>query len=198
MKVAIIKYNGGNIFSVQETLKRLGIEPIVTDQYEEITNADRVIFPGVGQAHSAMEYLKSRKLDLVIKELQQPVLGICLGLQLMCQHTEEGNVDGLGIFQTQVKRFVPTATENKVPHMGWNQVYFSEPSIWKESFDEAYLYFVHSYYAELCNDTLAWTPYAQKFSAMMQKDNFWAMQFHPEKSGDVGSKMLQQFLKQQR
>ncbi|QZT38921.1 imidazole glycerol phosphate synthase subunit HisH [Halosquirtibacter xylanolyticus] len=196
MKIAIIKYNGGNIFSVQETLKRLGAETVVTDHYEQICSADRVIFPGVGQAKSAMNYLKEHQLDKIITELQQPVLGICLGLQLMCQHSEEGDIEGLGIFDAQVKKFIPQDRETKVPHMGWNQLNFSDQGDWRNQFEESYLYFVHSYYAEICQNTFASCHYANDFSAMMKRDNFWAMQFHPEKSGEIGSKMLNQFLNQ--
>ncbi|QZE13590.1 imidazole glycerol phosphate synthase subunit HisH [Halosquirtibacter laminarini] len=194
MKIAIIKYNGGNIFSVQETLKRLGAETIISDQYEDICSADRIIFPGVGQAKTALEYLRSKKLDLLIPSLQQPVLGICLGLQLMCKHSEEGDVAGLGIFDTEVKHFVADSPDTKVPHMGWNSLDFHQESKWKDSFDQSYLYFVHSYYAEKCKDTFATCHYTKDFSAMLQKDNFWAMQFHPEKSGKIGSQMLNLFL----
>ncbi|RSC93145.1 imidazole glycerol phosphate synthase subunit HisH [Tenacibaculum singaporense] len=190
--IAIIKYNAGNIRSVQNAVNRLGYESIITDNPTEIKSADKVIFPGVGEASSAMEYLKERKLDELIVSLKQPVLGICLGLQLMCQSSEEGNTICLGIFDTQTKQFPP---KEKVPHMGWNN--FSElksSEILKDIKLEDDVYYVHGYYAAPCKNTLAICNYIVPFSSIIQKDNFYAMQFHPEKSADVGEQLLKSFL----
>lgn len=190
--IAIIKYNAGNIRSVQNSLTRLGYKSIITDNPAEIQLADKVIFPGVGEASSAMEYLKDRKLDELIVSLKQPVLGICLGLQLMCQSSEEGNTTCLGIFNTQTKQFPP---KDKVPHMGWNN--FSElksSEILKNVKLEDDVYYVHGYYARPCENTLAICNYIVPFSSIIQKDNFYAMQFHPEKSADIGEQLLKNFL----
>ncbi|WP_299001666.1 imidazole glycerol phosphate synthase subunit HisH [uncultured Tenacibaculum sp.] len=190
--IAIIKYNAGNIRSVQNSLTRLGYKSIITDNPAEIQLADKVIFPGVGEASSAMEYLKERKLDELIVSLKQPVLGICLGLQLMCQSSEEGNTTCLGIFNTQTKQFPP---KDKVPHMGWNN--FSElksSEILKDVKLEDDVYYVHGYYAEPCENTLVLCNYIVPFSSIIKKDNFYAMQFHPEKSADVGEQLLKNFL----
>lgn len=192
MKIAIIKYNAGNIQSVSFALNRLGIEPVITDNPEIIEKADKVIFPGVGEAASAMKYLKERNLDTVIKNLKQPFLGICLGLQLMCRHSEEGNTDCLGIFDVDVFKFPP---RDKVPHMGWNTIYGLETSVFKNIPDDKYVYFVHSYYADLCEHTIATCEYILPFSAGLQRDNFYAMQFHPEKSGEIGAAILENFVK---
>ncbi|CAM1347807.1 imidazole glycerol phosphate synthase subunit HisH [Tenacibaculum crassostreae] len=190
--IAIIKYNAGNIRSVQNTISRLGYESIITDNPEEIKTADKVIFPGVGEASSAMNYLKERKLNDIILSLKQPVLGICLGLQLMCKSSEEGNTTCLGIFDTVTKQFPP---KDKVPHMGWNS--FSKikkvPLLKKINLEDD-LYYVHGYYAETCNETIATCNYIKEFSSVMQKDNFYAMQFHPEKSASVGEQLLKNFL----
>lgn len=194
MKVAIIRYNAGNIFSVESALKRLGISPIITDNKEAIESADKIIFPGVGEASSTMKYLHETGLDLVIKNLRKPILGICLGLQLMCKHTEEGNVDCLNIFDVNVKKFTPDETDRKVPHMGWNTIYNLKSLLFKDLQDKEYIYFVHSYFAELCKHTIATTEYTLPFSAALNKDNFYATQFHPEKSGDIGEKILSNFL----
>ncbi len=194
MNVAIIKYNAGNIYSVVHALKRLNIEPIVSDDPEIILKADRIIFPGQGEAHSTMNYLRDHKLDLLIKELKQPVLGICIGMQLMCRYSEEGNTDCLGIFNTEVKKFIPIHHEEKVPHMGWNTIYDMKSSLYNGINDPEFVYFVHSYYVPICNYTIAKTDYIQAFSSSLQKDNFYATQFHPEKSGRIGEKLLTNFL----
>ena len=191
--IAIIKYNAGNIRSVQNAITRLGYESIITDNPEEIRNATKVIFPGVGEASSAMAYLRERKLDELLVSLKQPVLGICLGLQLMCTSSEEGNTKCLGIFDTETKQFPPL---EKVPHMGWNNFSELKPSKIVDTIttDED-VYYVHGYYAEICQNTIATCNYIKPFSAIMQKDNFYAMQFHPEKSASVGEKLLLNFLK---
>jgi glutamine amidotransferase len=194
MKVVILKYNAGNIRSVSYALERLGIHPIITDDIDEINSADKVIFPGVGEAANTMQYLKDKGLDKVIKNLKQPFLGICLGLQLMCNHSEEGDVDCLGIFDTHVRKFISNSPILKVPHMGWNIIEPSDNPLFKGIEKGSYVYFVHSYYAELCDETIAKTPYIKDFSCALHKDNFYAVQFHPEKSADIGSRILQNFL----
>jgi len=191
MNVAIVKYNAGNIFSVVNALRRLGIEPALTDDAEQLKKADRVLFPGQGEARGAMEYLKVRRLDEVIRDLQQPVLGICVGQQLLCRHSEEGDVDCIGVFDTEVKRFSPTKHEEKVPCMGWNKLYDTKSPLFVE---DSYVYFVHSYYVPVCNDTIATANYIHPYSAALQKRNFYACQFHPEKSGRVGEQIIQKFL----
>lgn len=194
MKVAIVKYNAGNIFSVVNAMKRLGIEPILTDDAEILSNADKILFPGQGEASNAMKYLKEHNLDRVICDLQQPILGICIGQQLMCRHSEEGNVDCLGIFDVPVKRFIPTLHEQKVPHMGWNSIKPADVPLFKGISEEDYVYFVHSYYVPVCNETIAESNFIHPFSAALHKDNFWATQFHPEKSGKIGEKILKNFI----
>lgn len=194
MKVAIIKYNAGNIFSVQHSLQRLGIEALITADKEVISGADKIIFPGVGQAETTMNYLRSQHLDHLIKELKQPVLGICLGMQLMCDYSEEGNTDCLGIFHTPVKRFIPTQQEYKVPHMGWNTLTHLDSDLFKGMEDNEFVYFVHSYYVPVNEYTAAQTDYILPFSAALHKDNFYATQFHPEKSGKTGEQILVNFL----
>ena len=191
MKVAIIKYNAGNIKSVMLALKRLGIEGNLTDNPDEILSADRVIFPGQGEAKSAMKYLKNRGLDKVIQSIERPFLGICLGLQLLCSHSEEGDTECLGIFNAKVKKF---PNELKVPHMGWNIGSLSEDVIFKGIKSPAYFYFVHSYYAELCDQTISQTHYMLPFSNVLHKDNFYAIQPHPEKSAEAGEQFLKNFL----
>ena len=193
MEVAILKYNAGNTQSVIYAMNRLGYEPIVSDDPEIISKADKVIFPGVGEASTAMAYLKERNLDKVLLGLKQPVLGICLGLQLMCKFSEENNTECLGIFDIQVKKFVSDSL--KVPQMGWNSVYDLKTSLFEGIGENEYMYFVHSYYAELSPFTVARTKYANEFSASLQKDNFYAVQFHAEKSAIAGSKLLENFLK---
>ena len=198
MKVAVVKYNAGNIFSVIHALKRMGVEPLLTDSPEELRSADRVIFPGQGEASNAMRYLKERGLDKVILSLTQPVLGICIGQQLMCRHSEEGNVDCLGIFDADVKRFVPVKHEDKIPHMGWNSLSIAkeddEKSPFSRDLEGLFVYFVHSFYVPVCKHTSLVTDYIHPFSAAMHKDNFYATQFHPEKSGKVGQQILKNFL----
>lgn len=190
--IAIIKYNAGNIRSVQNAISRLGYKSIITDNPEEIRSATKVIFPGVGEASSAMNYLKNRELDKVILSLKQPVLGICLGLQLMCLSSEEGNTKCLGIFDAKTKKFPP---EDKVPHMGWNSFSTIETSpLLKNICLEDNMYYVHGYYAEPCNETIATCDYIKEFSSVMQKNNFYAMQFHPEKSAQIGAQLLKNFL----
>ena len=207
MNVAIVKYNAGNIYSVVNALRRLGVEPLLTDDAEQLQKADRVLFPGQGEARGAMEYLKARRLDEVIKNLKQPVFGICVGQQLLCKHSEEGDVDCIGIFDAEVKRFSPTRHEDKVPCMGWNaldvrckkvegrgEMENVKCSIFEGLCDNPYVYFVHSYYVPLCEDTAAIADYIQPYSAALQKDNFYACQFHPEKSGRVGEQIIKNFL----
>jgi glutamine amidotransferase len=191
MDVAIIKYNAGNIQSVSFALERLGINFKVTDNPEEISAADKVIFPGVGEARTTMAYLRSHRLDEVIRKLRQPTLAICLGMQLLCVHSEEYDTPCLGIFDETVKRFIPTE-EKKVPHMGWNQMTLTRG--WLDAgLEQAHCYFVHSYYVPVNPYTSAITEYTCPFSAAMQKDNFYAVQFHPEKSADAGVKVLNSF-----
>ena len=193
MQVAVLQYNAGNVQSVLHALARLGVEGILTDSPEVLYNADKVIFPGVGEAGSAMNYLQQKGLDEVIKNLKKPVLGICLGLQLLCKHSEESNTKCLGIFDLNVKLFSKN-TEYKVPHVGWNTICkFADP-VFAGVSENDYVYYVHSYYAELGKETIAQTDYILPFSAALQKDNFWAMQFHPEKSGKIGELLLKEFL----
>ncbi len=192
MNVVIIKYNAGNVVSVTNTLNRLGIEPVLSDDPDIIKNADKVIFPGVGEASTAMDYLRERKLDQVIMDLSQPFLGICLGQQLMCKYSEENNTDCLGIFDLNVIRFEPKL---KVPHMGWNKLFDTKGELFQGLPSEAYIYFVHSYYCEIGSETIAKTDYINEFSAALKKDNYYAIQGHPEKSGQVGQHLLENFLK---
>ena len=194
MDVAIIKYNAGNIYSVVNAMKRLGINPILTDDAETLQKADRVLFPGQGQAREAMDYLKNHNLDQVIKNLRQPVLGICVGQQLLCRHSEEGDVDCIGIFDVDVKRFQPQRHEDKVPAMGWNEIYDLKSDLYNGFGEHPYTYFVHSYYVPLCEDTVATANYILPYSASLHKDNFYTCQFHPEKSGKVGEMILKNFL----
>ncbi len=193
MKVAIIKYNAGNIRSVDHALKRVGVEALITDDHETILKADRVIFPGVGEASRTMAYLKERELDVLLKGLSCPVLGICLGQQLMCSWSEEGDTDCIGIFDQPVKHF--PKDDLKVPHMGWNSLDRVNGELIPKDIAGSYVYFVHSYYIPVCEDTAAESSYILPFSAAMQRDNFYATQFHPEKSGDPGELILKQFLK---
>ncbi len=192
MKIAIIKYNAGNIRSMAFAMERLGIDYSITDSQEEIKKADKVIFPGVGEARSTMDYLQTHKLDLLIKDLKQPVLGVCLGMQLMCAYSEENDTKCLNIFDETVKQFIPKNAE-KVPHMGWNSIALSNSWI-NASLDETYMYFVHSYYVPVNQHTAAISDYIQPFSAALQKDNFYAVQFHPEKSSSAGEDVLRSFL----
>jgi len=194
MSIVIIKYNAGNVFSVESALKRLGSDVLVTNDKDIIMKADKVIFPGVGEASSTMRHLRNTGFDELLPSLKQPVLGVCLGMQLMCRHSEEGNADCLNIFDVDVKRFMPLRHEDKVPHMGWNTITDVKNPLFDESTESEYVYFVHSYYVPLVPDTIATTDYIQPFSAALNKDNFYATQFHPEKSGSVGERILQNFL----
>ena len=199
MNVAIVKYNAGNIYSVVNALRRMGIEPTLTDDAELLTKADKVLFPGQGHAREAMEYLRARRLDEVIRSLKQPVFGICVGQQLLCKHSEEGDVDCIGIFDAEVKRFQPERHEDKVPCMGWNRIEVRSGKCGVSPLMEGlgenpYVYFVHSYYVPVCAETIAVADYILPYSASMHKDNFYACQFHPEKSGAVGERILKNFL----
>lgn len=196
MELAIIKYNAGNIQSVLYALERIGARAHVTDNVEEIRAADKVIFPGVGEASSAMNYLRERKLDEVIRSLQQPVLGICLGMQLLCSYSEENDTRCIGIFDEQVKKFTP-AEKNlalKVPQIGWNDVFNLSSVLFNQIPEHSYYYFVHGFYAALGKHTIATADYVQPYSAALQKDNFYGVQFHPEKSAAVGEQLLKNFL----
>ncbi|MBS6268236.1 MAG: imidazole glycerol phosphate synthase subunit HisH [Tannerella sp.] len=194
MKVAIVKYNAGNIYSVDCALRRVGVEAEITDNKEILMSADKIIFPGVGEAASTMRYLKKNNLDSLIKDLKQPVLGICIGMQLMCRHSEEGDVDCLNIFDVDVKRFHTESTEYKIPHMGWNTVRNVDMRVFPQNIENRYVYFVHSYYVPICEYTTAETEYILPFSAALHKDNFYASQFHIEKSGAVGEDIFNHFL----
>ncbi|MBP5277285.1 MAG: imidazole glycerol phosphate synthase subunit HisH [Prevotella sp.] len=193
MQVAIVKYNAGNVYSVVNAVRRLGIEPVLTDDVDLIRQADRVIFPGQGEARSAMEYLHQHGLVEVIRSLKQPVLGICIGQQLLCRHSEEGDVDCIGVFDVDVKRFQPQRHEDKVPCMGWNSLYDTRSPL-MNGIEGEYVYFVHSYYVPLCEQTIATADYILPYSAALHKDNFYTCQFHPEKSGSVGEKILRSFI----
>jgi glutamine amidotransferase len=193
MRIAIIKYNGGNVRSVAFALERLGIDYAVTDEAEQIQKADKVIFPGVGEAGTTMHYLKSKQLDVVIKNLKQPVLGICLGMQLMCRYSREGGgTECLGIFNEDVQQFIPTINR-KVPHVGWNQLRATNGWL-ASSYENEHVYFVHSFYVPVNKYSSANADYGISFSAAMRKDNFYAVQFHPEKSANTGSLILNTFL----
>ena len=194
MKVAVVKYNAGNIRSVDYALKRLGVEAVITADKEILQSADKVIFPGVGEAGTTMNHLKATGLDELIKNLRQPVFGICLGMQLMCRHSEEGGVDCLNIFDVDAKRFVPQKHEDKVPHMGWNTIGKTNSKLFEGFTEEEFVYFVHSFYVPVCDFTAAETDYIHPFSAALHKDNFYATQFHPEKSGKTGERILRNFL----
>ena len=194
MKTVIIQYNAGNIQSVLYALERLGATALVTDDANEIKTADKVIFPGVGEASTAMQYLKERKLDLLIKNLEQPVLGICLGMQLMCTHSTENNTPCLGIFEEQVKQFKPLGPTIKVPQIGWNTISNLKSILFEEIPENSYAYFVHGYYAAMGAHTIATTNYVEDYSSALQKDNFYGVQFHPEKSALIGEQLIKNFL----
>ena len=201
MNVAIVKYNAGNIYSVVNALRRMGIEPTLTDDAELLRKADKVLFPGQGHAGEAMDYLRARRLDEVIRDLKQPVFGICVGQQLLCKHSEEGDTQCIGIFDADVKRFQPQKHEDKVPCMGWNELdvrckkeEVRCDTLMKGLGEHPYVYFVHSYYVPVCEETIAIADYILPYSASMHKDNFYACQFHPEKSGKVGERILKNFL----
>jgi len=191
MKIVIIDYGAGNIQSIKFAIRRLGFEAILSHDPQEIREADKIIFPGVGEAGSAMKKLRESKLDQVIPELGQPVLGICLGMQLMCRYSEEGNTGGLGIFDVDVIRFSETV---KVPQVGWNQITNLKSGLFREIGENEHIYLVHSFYASLCKETIAETDYGITYSAALQRDNFYGVQFHPEKSSAVGGKILVNFL----
>lgn len=192
MKTIVIKYNAGNIRSVDFALKRLGLEPVITDNHDEIRSADRVIFPGVGEASSAMQYLKERNLDQLIANLKQPVLGICLGMQLMCRHSEENDTECLGIFDLEVRKFPEIGM--KIPKIGWDNIYNLKTGLFQGVSEKEYMYFVHGYYVEKCRHSIVLADYGFEYSAGLHRDNFFAVQFHPEKSGLMGQKILENFL----
>ncbi len=191
MKVVIIKYNAGNVFSMSTALKRIGIDAVITDNADEIKYADKVILPGVGEASSAMLYLKKKNLDTLIQQLKQPFLGVCLGLQLLCAFSEENKTTCLGIFDENIKKFPPTY---KSPQVGWNNIAVSQNPLFKGIGQNSYVYFLHSYYAEIGKDTIATTQYSVPFSAALNKNNFYGVQFHPEKSGKIGENILRNFI----
>jgi imidazole glycerol-phosphate synthase subunit HisH len=198
MSLVIIKYNAGNIQSVLYALERIGETATVTDDHEQIRNADKVIFPGVGEASTAMQYLQERQLDTVIKNLQQPVLGICLGMQLMCAYSEENDTPCLGIFEERVQLFSPAAAQKeaglKVPQIGWNNIFDLKTKLFENVPENSYCYFVHGYYAAYGEHTIATADYVQPYSAGLHRDNFYGVQFHPEKSAKVGEQILRNFL----
>lgn len=194
MNVAVVRYNAGNIQSVLYALGRLGVEAKVTDDPDEIRTADRVIFPGVGEASSAMRYLRGRQLDEVIMGLSQPVLGICLGMQLMCRHSEENDTDCLGIFNVSVRKFVSASPSEKIPQIGWNTIYNLKSDLFEGLPEDSYCYFVHSFYAEKSVFTIAETEYTKAYSSALRRANFYGVQFHPEKSAAVGEKIITNFL----
>lgn len=191
MKIAIVNYGAGNIQSIKFAIQRLGYEAVLSSDATEIREADKVIFPGVGEASSAMKMLKSTGLDKVIPTLKQPVLGICLGMQLMCEHSEEGNTQGLGIFDAKVARF---NNSNKVPQIGWNKIFKLKSPLFKGVKENDYVYLVHSYYIPECAETIASTEYGVEYTSAIQKDNFYGVQFHPEKSSSAGELILKNFL----
>jgi glutamine amidotransferase len=198
LKIAIIKYNAGNIRSVLYALERIGHTAVVTDNADEIGNADKVIFPGVGEASTAMNYLKDRKLDKLICSLRQPVLGICLGMQLMCKYSEENDTKCLGIFDEDVKKFAPKSRQRrdlKVPQIGWNSIYDLKTDLFGNVEENSYCYFVHGYYASGGDHTIATTDYVQPYSSGLNKNNFYGVQFHPEKSATTGERIMSNFLK---
>ncbi len=194
MNIAIVKYNAGNIRSVVNALSRLGVEAEITDEAAKLRSADKVIFPGQGEASTAMHYLRQHGLDSVIRSLKQPVLGICIGQQLLCRHSDEGDVDCIGVFDANVTKFAPTRHEDKVPQMGWNSLHNLKSPLFQGIDEGQYVYFVHSYYVPLGDYTIATTDYVLPYSAAIRKDNFFATQFHPEKSGSIGEQILKNFL----
>ncbi|GAB3540237.1 imidazole glycerol phosphate synthase subunit HisH [Spirosoma fluminis] len=194
MKTVIVKYNAGNVQSVMYALDRVGASYLLTDDEAEIRSADKVIFPGVGEASTAMAYLRQRGLDKLIPSLKQPVLGTCVGMQLMCRHSEENDTSCMGIFDIDVRRF-PAQSDYKVPHTGWNSIHSLQGPLTEGLLENAYVYFVHSYAADVCPETMAVCDYVRPFSAMLHRDNFYAAQFHAEISGNIGQRILENFLK---
>ena len=197
MRIAIIKYNAGNIRSVSNAMQRLGAEAEITDDFDTIRSADKVIFPGVGEASTTMAHLRATGMDRLIVSLRQPVLGVCLGMQLMCRHSDEGDADCLGIFDVPVRQFAlpaPNPDNLKVPQMGWNPLTDTRSALFDASIEGQYVYFVHGFYVPLCADTIATTDYILPYSSALHRDNFYATQFHPEKSGAVGERILRNFI----
>ncbi|MCF0198710.1 MAG: imidazole glycerol phosphate synthase subunit HisH [Bacteroidaceae bacterium] len=194
MKIAVLQYNAGNTYSVVNALCRLGVNPVLTDDIELLGDADKVIVPGQGAASQAMQYLRDHRLDQLLVTLRQPVLGICIGQQLFCQHSDEGNVDCLQLIDAPVHKFVPTHPDQKIPHMGWNSLHNVQGPLFDGIHEGDFVYFVHSYFVPQCPYTIATCDYIHPFSAALQKDNFYATQFHPEKSGKVGERILKNFL----
>lgn len=194
MNVSIIQYNAGNIFSVANAFRRIGVEPVITDKASVLASSDCVVFPGQGSAHTTMEYLREHSLDRVIRSLRQPILGICVGQQLLCAHSEEGDVDCVGVFPESVRKFSPKSHELKVPEMGWNSLHDISSPLFRGVDDNDFVYFVHSYYVPVCPYTIATANYGLSYSAALHKNNFWTVQFHPEKSGRVGERILENFL----
>jgi len=194
MNIAIVKYNAGNIKSVQYALERIGVQNVVTDDPAILRAADKVIFPGVGEASSAMKYLRMQGLDKVLLSLQQPVLGICLGMQLMCKYSEENNTDCLGVFDVEVKKFSSTIKAQKVPQMGWNTIYDLRSPLFEGVSEQSFVYYVHGYYAEISAFTIATTEYIQPYSAALNRGNFYGVQFHPEKSAALGERIIRNFI----
>ena len=195
--IAIVRYNAGNIQSLLFALSRLGVEPVVTDDVEALRHADKVIFPGVGEARSAMTYLRARGLDAVIRGLRQPVLGICIGMQLLCAYSEENDTECMGVFSPVLRKFVARddfPQRIKIPHIGWNTINFEPHPLFSGVSSGSFVYYVHSYAAEIAPETIASTEYGASFSGAVHKDNFYAVQFHPEKSGEIGSRILRNFL----
>ena len=194
MNVAILKYNAGNVRSVEIALERIGINAMLTDNHEEILLADRIIFPGVGEASSAMSYLKSKNLDQILLSCTQPVLGICLGMQLMCAYSEENDTNCLGVFKEKVRKFIPTSTKEKIPQMGWNSIYDLKSSLFNGIPNESYCYFVHGYFADKGDETIAVANYCGEYSAALHTNNFYGVQFHPEKSAEIGTRIIENFI----
>jgi len=194
MKIRVVKYNAGNVHSVMNAIERLGFEAVVTDDPEELISADKVIFPGVGEASTAMVYLKQRKLDSLIRDLKQPVLGICLGMQLLCLHSDENDTDCIGIFDELVKKFIPEDRSIKVPQIGWNTIFELKTPLFSNITENAYVYSVHSYYVSYGQHTIATCDYSTRYSAGLKKENFYGVQFHPEKSADTGLQVLKNFI----